>query len=152
MSEPAQDRVIVNKPFPPYQPRRTRQKPRVAFDHDVNGHPVNHARVKTTCACCGSKVDRKTPLVDLNTNTVAWGKWTAKLRPVHVEILAVLVEAWPLSVSRGRLIERVWGESDRRDSDMVATLKTDICMLRKRLRSSGVTIETTQAYGFRVGF
>lgn len=61
------------------------------------------------CPCCGSLVQRETPIVDLVDNTITWRGGTVRLSPKRAEFAAALARDFNRFVSVPTIISRVYG-------------------------------------------
>lgn len=106
--------------------------------------------MKTTCPCCNQPVDTKRdlPLVDLNTNSLAYGDVRIHLTPQQTEFMAALVETAPGACSYDRLISRLWGVNEP-DAPMI-TLKAVKWRLCRILCNIGFDIVTLPGVGMRL--
>lgn len=92
------------------------------------------------CPCCGSRVNRKTPIVDLNTNSISFGG-TVKLTPAQAEIAHVMADGFEKFISTERLISAVYGMGNEPDCpDRV--ISVHICNMRPKLARVGLAIES----------
>jgi len=119
----------------------------VALTGDVTVH--KSVETPTTCPCCGSVKGTRLPIVDLNTNTVAWGDKATKLTPIGAELMTLFVKAYPGMVTRSRLIERVWGDADP-PLTAESALNVHIHQLRKVLRPMGWGVRVVWGDGYRL--
>jgi DNA-binding response OmpR family regulator len=94
------------------------------------------------CPCCRTVV-LKPFMIDLNTNFMTIGEREYKLPRQPAEILSVLAEAYPGSVSRESLIKRVLG-SFADIADEKRHIRVQISNARRVLNGSGLTIVATQ--------
>ncbi len=122
------------------------------FQYDEHGNPTKYPVSKTKCPCCGGNIRVNRPLVDLNTNTLTYGKWVVTLRPIHAEIASILVDAWPLTARTDRIVRGAWGDSDTRESDKLAHLRVAISQLRSKLKETGMGVEVLYGSGYRITF
>jgi DNA-binding response OmpR family regulator len=100
------------------------------------------------CPCCGQDALFEKPVVFLNLNTLSFQKQTLKLTRTAAEIAHVLTEEMPRAVSRGVLIERVWGAFD--EKDYLNTVEVFLVRLRRDLKPLGLQIETIRHFGWRM--
>lgn len=78
------------------------------------------------------------PIVDLNTNTVAWGDKATKLTPVGAELMSIFVRKFPGLATRSALISLVWGGNPPEDK----TLDVHMCKLRREIAPLGLSFRT----------
>lgn len=103
----------------------------------------------TTCPCCGSVMETKVPVVDLNTNVISWGGKTTKLRPVGAELMAMLVRRSLGIVTFDTLMNGIWGDNE--PTDAYAALKVHLSHIRKALGpDSGIRIHNQPGVGYRL--
>lgn len=101
-----------------------------------------------SCPTCGGVLPETKLVVDLNTNVVVLGSHRIKLRPRDAEVMAVLQEYYPRSVSESRIEDRVLGnESGERCREWV---RVRISMLRKKLAGLPIHIANTHGVGYRI--
>lgn len=98
----------------------------------------------TTCPCCGGTVDRKLPIVDLDTNVVSYGAFSKRLRPTQIEFLHALVRRAPGLVSKEAMLDAVYGIAWP-DSK---ALDVHLSCMRKALRGSPIHITTHWGRGW----
>jgi DNA-binding response OmpR family regulator len=98
------------------------------------------------CPCCGAKTDRPM-VVDLATNRASVGTKVASLTPQCAEILYVLAESYPGTVSNETIIRRVWGHMDE-PQYVNKCVQTQICHLRSRIKPLGLRIRNHFAAGY----
>lgn len=103
----------------------------------------------TTCACCGSQVNAQKPLVDLNTNTIAWGGNHTHLEPKRAELMATLVGAYPNVVLSARLLFALWGNTEDGDGSD-DTLKVHITRTRQQIAPLGLRIVNVWGQGYKL--
>lgn len=102
----------------------------------------------TTCPCCGTKVERDKPLVDLNSNTVSF-HGAARVTPLTAEMIFVLAKDFERFVPLERIVTRVYGGRDD-----VETPANIIRVMRSRakhaLAEAGLKIESQYGVGYRL--
>lgn len=113
--------------------------------------PRKSVLTQTTCPCCGSVTGTRLPIVDLNTNTVAWGDKATKLFPIQAEILHLLVRRFPGTVPYDTVISRVWGVDEPANGAEVS-MKVHLCGMRRRLEKADIRfkIKTVWGEGYRL--
>lgn len=111
------------------------------IDHVINP-------VRALCPCCRQPVAPSQLLVDLDTNTVACGGHTARVRRKYCEMIWALREGAPGAVSHERLISRVWGLTEPPDARMM--LRHYACRVRKVLRPLGFGVLSVPTFGYRL--
>jgi two-component system phosphate regulon response regulator PhoB len=92
-------------------------------------------------------VRREDVEIDLATQRVSAAGNDVQLRPLEFKLLATLVTHAGRTLTRGELLEVVWGLGP--DSD-TRTIDTHVRRLREKLGESGVLIETVHGSGYRV--
>lgn len=102
----------------------------------------------TTCPCCGSIMETKVPVVDLNTNTVSWRGKTTKLRARETEFLSILVARYPGLVTFNNFVDSVWGVNATDGVDACVTVTA--CNTRNKLLSSGIAVTSVYGKGYRL--
>jgi len=105
------------------------------------------------CPCCGSELGAAELLVDLNTNTIEIeGSAREVWRPQVVELLYILREAWPRTVSYEVIGDGIWGMLDqgRTAAQIRQHLATLATWARHALKGTGVEIECVASRGYRL--
>lgn len=97
------------------------------------------------CPCCGSKVNRETPIVDLNTNSISFNG-VVKLTPAEAEIASVMAEGFERFVKTSRLISAVYGLGNEPDS-AARVISVHLCRMRIKLARIGLRIEARTGHG-----
>lgn len=100
----------------------------------------------TTCPCCGAAVQRKLPLVDLDTNTCSFAGERVGLTPREAELAYTLVQRFPAVVSYDSLIRTVWGSTE--PESVASVLKTMKCRLCRKMRKIGFNIRVVYTRGY----
>lgn len=87
--------------------------------------------------------------VDLLTRAASAGGATLDLTRIEFDVLAVLAEAAPAVVPRGRLVERIWGPGWFPDDHV---LDVHVSNLRRKLVAAGAdaSVVTARGVGFRL--
>lgn len=102
----------------------------------------------STCPCCGQNMRVDRPLLDLNNNVLVFRDNAVKLGPQPAELAAILLEAYPRTVPRGVIIERLWGVREPAFADNIVRINT--CRLRKKLAPLGISVEALPKIGLRL--
>jgi len=103
------------------------------------------------CPCCGQPIPEHRLLMDLNTNILVYGDREIEIRPPQVaEVMHVLVEKWPMTVSNNDLSYALWGmhEPER----VLDNIQVHISRARKLIAGTGMKIETIGGRGYRLIF
>jgi DNA-binding response OmpR family regulator len=99
------------------------------------------------CPCCGQPMPLRDIAVDLNSNRLMVGDKQVRLKTRLAEVLSVLIDGWPETVTRERISIRVWGlyltPSEK-------TIETHIWSARKILRPFGWTVKSQYGVGYRL--
>jgi len=111
------------------------------------------ARFMECCSTCGQRLPpprllKARLLIDLNTNTVAWGETKVPLGACDAEMLKVLYDASPRPVTLHHFEARVLGYGD--EERCQAWLRVRMCSLRRKLRDLPVKIITVYGLGYRL--
>lgn len=104
--------------------------------------------MKTPCPCCGSEIVSDLPVVDLNSNTFAWGGQTVKLSKTPAEIAHVLIKKSPQFVPREVLISSVWGMGEPETAQ--GSLSVHMTKLRRAIEPLGFSIDVIYNSGWRI--
>lgn len=110
--------------------------------------PPDTAINRTTCPCCGTQVEAKIPIVDLQTNVASFGGLRTKMRPKEAEILSVMLCHHPGVALRENLMNAVWPR--RWPEDPLGTLSVHITNLRTRLAGLGWRIRCVRNKGWKL--
>lgn len=107
--------------------------------------------MKTICPCCKSEIDTTSqwPLVDLNSNGMAWKGAITHVPAITAELMTALIAAHPRYASIDHLISQVWGEADAK-IDAVANLRVQISILRRILKPLGFSVDVIYDKGWRL--
>lgn len=100
------------------------------------------------CPTCKQTVDASRLLVDLVTGVVSCGGKTTRLKPREAEILDLLCEAYPQTLSYEQIIHRVNGAYGA-DFGM-ETLKVHISHIRTGLKGFPLEISKFHREGYRL--
>lgn len=99
------------------------------------------------CPTCGAPLPQDGRVrVDLGRNVVVIGSTAVQLLPRQAEVLSVLVEAMPRTLTRGYMIERIYGFSDPPSEKCVEVY---VYQIRKKLRGKRLQIKTVWGRGYR---
>lgn len=101
-----------------------------------------------TCPCCGSRVEVETPLIDMNTNTVAFRGGVIHSTSQVIDLLHILEHRYPATVSDDDLIRGMHGHSE--PDAALSVLRTVIHKARKIGRFIGFDIQMHYARGYRM--
>jgi DNA-binding response OmpR family regulator len=104
-----------------------------------------------TCPCCGQALPSELanrPLVDLNSNTVAYRGAGAKVTCQQAEMLWVLASAFRRVVGYEFLYGRLWGMGEPNHARTV--IHVQVRKLRQPLRQLGLAIENVHGRGYRL--
>lgn len=101
----------------------------------------------TTCPCCGTRIEAKIPIVDLNTNTVSWRGHGLKMRPQQVEIFHVLARKFPHIATREAIVNALWAPDTQPDTGMKA-IDVHMCAIRKLLVGTGMSVDVVWGRGY----
>jgi DNA-binding response OmpR family regulator len=107
-------------------------------------------RLVNKCPCCGSAVQAPA-IVDLNSNTVAVGGKSVRVRPQCAELVHVLVEAYPAGVAYERIFMRLHGAANE-PNDPKNSLSAQLVYLRRLLKHLGVKIISDWGFGLRLEY
>lgn len=88
-------------------------------------------------------------MVDIQNNQVHTPHGFVRLSPQETEMLYMLAQHYPNAVNHAKLMQGLWGWGDwpdtaRKIEDVV------VCRVRKKLRGSGLAIESIKGLGFRL--
>jgi DNA-binding response OmpR family regulator len=100
------------------------------------------------CPCCGAALEAVKPRVDFNSNTLLVGDKVLKLRPKEVEVMSMLIEAFPRVVTTDRLIAGAWGH--REPDSAYSCLKQYMWRLRNTLEGTSLSIANVMGTGWRL--
>jgi DNA-binding winged helix-turn-helix (wHTH) protein len=103
---------------------------------------------KTTCPCCGTSIDAKIPIVDLDTNTISWRGKSVKVSAQKAELMYGLVRAYPGVLRRDAAIIALWGGCEK--SDPMSHLSVLTCHLRKALEPIGLSVSAVYGIGHQL--
>lgn len=103
--------------------------------------------MKTPCPCCGAETDTALPLVDLNSNTVAWRGRTIRVPGRVAEIVHVLVEIHPRFADADFLRARIWGPNNE---VTIKNLSVALSKTRAAMKPLGFSIDTVMSRGWRI--
>ena len=101
------------------------------------------------CPCCKQPLKKtKLPIVDLNNNRILLDGAYAHVKPQQAELLSVLVDRFPATVSYETLAERMWGVTG--PDNVKNALKVIRCQLCRVLRNFGFDIKCSESRGYRL--
>ena len=101
----------------------------------------------TLCPLCGSIVQTKKPLVDLNTNTISFRGKIVQVQAKIAELASILIDAAPNRVHVERLMYRLYGASSPSSDNIIRVYMRS---LRRAVKPLGVQIDVIRGYGYRV--
>jgi len=101
-----------------------------------------------SCSTCGQRLRSPRLLIDLNTNTVSWGETRVRLGARDTEVLKVLYDASPRTVTPRHFDERLLGYGD--EERCGTWLRVRMSILRRKLRDMPVNIVTVYGLGYRL--
>lgn len=102
----------------------------------------------TKCPCCGSKIESSRPIVDLDSNVIAFGDLSAPVRPKVAEFMHVLSSKWPAAVRRSAIVADVWGGIEPPNSESCVRLLA--YQARQAMTGWPFTVSGSQSRGFRL--
>lgn len=100
------------------------------------------------CPCCGGVLDDAQPVVDLNTNTVLFADKTVRVQPQEAELLQILIDSFPGTISRDRIIQRMWGLGEPHSAANILSVR--VTMLRRKIAPLGLAIRTFYNTGLKL--
>jgi DNA-binding response OmpR family regulator len=101
----------------------------------------------TACPCCGSRIEARRPVVDLNTNTVAFGQVSVLATPRVAEVLSVLVGKYPGITTLDDLISTVWAGDE---FVTLSNIRAHVCFARETVEALGFRIRAISGRGYRL--
>lgn len=109
---------------------------------------VGHHGVISVCPCCGSSVDVRMPIVDLNTNHVVFGDCSVRVSPRMAEVMSYIASKHPRKVSIDDILYAVWSNVDPTPTD--GLVRVYVTLLRHVLKRMGFTISSYIPNGYRL--
>lgn len=102
------------------------------------------------CPCCGHVLDAAMPVVDLNTNMVAFQNRRWRVTPKVAEFLYAIARHAPKPVPLLDIGFAMWGEHSPYDKKLNDCLAVYAWHVRKMLNNSGVSVEHINNRGYRL--
>lgn len=100
------------------------------------------------CPCCHQPFRPKAfPTLDLNTNTFINASGSIRLGPRQAEVLHVIIEAFPSTINRWDIINRVWPSTPK---DPTNLLWNTIALIRRAINPLGWDIKNEHSLGYRL--
>ena len=97
----------------------------------------------TVCSRCAAVLLAPDIEIDWSRREVRQGPVTLVLGPLQIDILAVLFRESPRYCRTDRIVARVYGYSER-SLRMRASVRTTICLLRRRIGAAGIPLAIEQ--------
>jgi DNA-binding response OmpR family regulator len=109
------------------------------------GRAVVVAAVETKCPCCGTSIKSRVPLVDLQTNTAAFGNAVIQLSGREAELLTVLIDALPGAATYNDMASKVW-----HNQISMATIRHYLRTLQSKIPVVGFHLQNVHSVGMRL--
>ncbi len=90
------------------------------------------AVMETRCPHCGSKTPTLLPTFTVVPSVVHFRGKSCAVTPMHVDILEILLDAFPRAVPLTELAQ-LWDQAPKPPTDIESTLSVQISYLRRRL-------------------
>lgn len=102
--------------------------------------------IRSTCPCCGAKLQNQHLHVDFETNCFLYQDRSLHLKPSAAEVMQVLAAQYPRVATLDQLAAALWGNKEPEDA--YATLRVLMSQLRRALREGGFsTLKIASRYG-----
>lgn len=116
---------------------------------DTNLHDgQRRASTLQRCPCCNQPTTFEKVLIHHDANTVAFRGKQVRLLRRGIEIMSILVKAFPAEVDYDRLIIAVWGVCEPADPRM--QLRVQASLIRRRVQPIGLDIKAVYHCGYRL--
>ncbi len=103
----------------------------------------------TRCPCCGHRVAPDRILVNLDTNTITFGRRRAALRPAEAEMLSVIVGGYPGTVPLAHIYTALWGGYDQ-PLYAEKAVHVHVTRIRHALKTVGLALHNVRGRGYRI--
>ena len=103
-----------------------------------------------TCPCCGQGVDPLDVLMDTASGIIAFGGRQVYLTPLQFRLVRQLVEAFPATIARTRLFDRLYDHLDPDDAPEPKIVDIVVCKIRRKLAGLGLVVTTSWGVGYAI--
>ena len=111
--------------------------------------PLVYGRINLTCPCCSRAVDSKTNLIsfDWGRGQVFKGGMQVQLTPMEADLLKILLDSWPETVSKKKILLGLYGGNYR---DKVFSDNAGVLMvrLRQKLKTFDIGVQNINRRGW----